>query len=125
MGFLIGDVYRWNGKEYTCITMSIPLESISTGYRVEPKKNSLAMAISRIEKTLRRKMIVGWYHSHPNFGCFMSPLDIQTQRNFFFRSYHTALVIDPIRNMLDFFKLYEESYRRASYAVYRKVKAFG
>ncbi len=23
--------------------------------------------------------IVGWWHSHPNFGCFLNPTDLDTQ----------------------------------------------
>ena len=25
-------------------------------------------------------MVVGWYHSHPGFGCWLSSVDINTQQ---------------------------------------------
>ncbi len=25
-------------------------------------------------------MVVGWYHSHPGFGCWLSGVDINTQQ---------------------------------------------
>jgi 26S proteasome regulatory subunit N11 len=25
-------------------------------------------------------MVVGWYHSHPGFGCWLSSVDVQTQQ---------------------------------------------
>lgn len=29
---------------------------------------------------LRPEMVVGWYHSHPGFGCWLSGVDINTQQ---------------------------------------------
>jgi 26S proteasome regulatory subunit N11 len=28
----------------------------------------------------RSEMVVGWYHSHPGFGCWLSSVDVQTQQ---------------------------------------------
>jgi len=25
-------------------------------------------------------MVVGWYHSHPGFGCWLSSVDVNTQQ---------------------------------------------
>jgi hypothetical protein len=27
-------------------------------------------------------MVVGWYHSHPGFGCWLSGVDVNTQQSF-------------------------------------------
>ena len=32
----------------------------------------------------RPEMVVGWYHSHPGFGCWLSSVDINTQQVRFF-----------------------------------------
>jgi proteasome lid subunit RPN8/RPN11 len=40
--------------------------------------------------------IVGWYHSHPAFGIFLSGHDLFIHRNFFSGRSQIALVIDPI-----------------------------
>ncbi|MFL6211942.1 MAG: Mov34/MPN/PAD-1 family protein [Pyrinomonadaceae bacterium] len=45
---------------------------------------------------------VGWYHSHPNFGIFLSPYDIDVCENFRLPM-HVALVYDPIRHEGGFF----------------------
>src|SRR3954471_6915748 len=37
---------------------------------------------SAIEKDGRDLRIVGWYHSHPGFGVFLSPHDLFIHRNF-------------------------------------------
>lgn len=39
--------------------------------------------------------IVGWYHSHPGFGVFLSEYDAFAHRNFFEDAAMLALVVDP------------------------------
>ncbi len=39
--------------------------------------------------------IVGWYHTHPALGVFLSERDLFIHRNFFADSTHIAVVIDP------------------------------
>jgi proteasome lid subunit RPN8/RPN11 len=41
--------------------------------------------------------IVGWYHSHPGHGVYLSETDRRTQAAWFRRLDHIALVIDPVR----------------------------
>ncbi len=48
--------------------------------------------IAREEPALR---LVGWWHTHPGFGVFLSDADRRTHRELFFKSHHLALVIDP------------------------------
>ncbi len=40
--------------------------------------------------------IVGWYHTHPGYGVFLSEQDLFIHRNFFQNHGQIALVIDPI-----------------------------
>ena len=45
-------------------------------------------------------MVVGWYHSHPGFGCWLSGVDINTQQSFeALNSRAVAVVIDPIQSV--------------------------
>jgi len=39
--------------------------------------------------------IIGWYHTHPGFGIFLSEHDLFIHRNFFSDPSQVALVIDP------------------------------
>ena len=41
------------------------------------------------------KLVLGWYHTHPGYGVFLSGYDLFIHRNFYARDYHTAIVIDP------------------------------
>ena len=41
------------------------------------------------------KRIVGWYHTHPGFGIFLSDMDVFIQRHFFPEPWQVAFVYDP------------------------------
>jgi len=57
-------------------------------------------------------IIVGWYHSHPGFGCWLSGVDINTQQSFEqLNKRSVAVVIDPIQSVkgkviIEAFRLY-------------------
>ena len=48
--------------------------------------------------------IVGWYHTHPNLGVFLSEMDRFICEHFFARPGDVALVIDPCRGQRGFFQ---------------------
>jgi len=50
------------------------------------------------------KQIVGWYHSHPGLGVFMSREDEFVHSSFFADPWQTALVVDPIYHNWGCFK---------------------
>lgn len=48
----------------------------------------------------RPEMVVGWYHSHPGFGCWLSGVDINTQQSFeALTERAVAVVVDPIQSV--------------------------
>ncbi|MGH2535904.1 MAG: hypothetical protein ACRDHL_00750 [Candidatus Promineifilaceae bacterium] len=47
--------------------------------------------------------IVGWYHTHPGFGIFLSGMDQFIHHNFFTQLWHIALVMDPLAAKSGFF----------------------
>jgi proteasome lid subunit RPN8/RPN11/LysM repeat protein len=47
--------------------------------------------------------IVGWYHTHPGFGLFLSEYDMFIHRNFFTDPRMVALVVDPLAGELGWF----------------------
>ena len=65
------------------------------------KKNALKKKKKKFSKKNnknRPEMVVGWYHSHPGFGCWLSNVDCNTQQNW--EQLHprsVAVVIDPIQ----------------------------
>jgi hypothetical protein len=101
-GILIGRAFssdnrlgRIYGKHVILLEDFVPSEKFeSTGV-------SLAMGTevwNRVSERLGDRMVIGWYHSHPNLGAFFSGTDRRTQRHFFREAYSVGLVIDPIRN---------------------------
>lgn len=56
------------------------------------------------EKKYPEKKIIGWQHTHPNYGIFLSNYDLFIQENFFNMPFQIAYVIDPIQNIRGFFQ---------------------
>jgi proteasome lid subunit RPN8/RPN11 len=110
MGFLIGSLYRYEGKIWVEISDFVPLKAEASETRVVPLEGSL----KKVGKLLQKKkaLIVGWAHSHPGFGCFLSDIDLTTQRKYFSLSHQVALVMDPYTGEYDLFVLKDLSYQR-------------
>jgi len=51
-------------------------------------------------KVGRQENAIGWYHSHPGYGCWLSGIDVSTQMlNQNFQEPFVAIVIDPVRTI--------------------------
>jgi proteasome lid subunit RPN8/RPN11 len=61
------------------------------------------------ERGINRRR-VGWYHSHPGHGIFLSGYDLDVCENFS-RPTHVALVVDPVNNDGGFFVRGETGFR--------------
>lgn len=48
--------------------------------------------------------IVGWFHTHPGFGIFLSRWDMFIQENFFNLPWQIAYVVDPVNKTNGFFR---------------------
>lgn len=48
-------------------------------------------------------LMVGWYHTHPGFGIFLSGMDLFIHQNFFTQVWHIAYVLDPRARTSGFF----------------------
>lgn len=105
-GVLVGDGYFCPQKRtnYTEIVGSIPA-SYTIGNRVHFQFT--AECWQEILKTQKQSFpkttIVGWYHSHPGHGIFLSGTDLNTQRLCFNKIWQIAVVYDPLRKDIGFF----------------------
>jgi len=72
-----------------------------TEMNVQPKTEELAAMFQTLIQNGKR--MVGWYHSHPGLGVFMSETDITTHRNLAQFGNLVALVIDPRNDQWKFF----------------------
>ena len=56
------------------------------------------------EKTNKEEPGLGWYHSHPGYGCWLSGIDVDTQNfNQKFQDPWLAIVVDPVRTIAQVF----------------------
>lgn len=56
-----------------------------------------------IEENLPGASIIGWFHSHPNLGVFMSGTDRATQAAFYDHPWCVAVVVDPVIHQTGWF----------------------
>lgn len=55
------------------------------------------------EEKYPNKTVVGWFHTHPGFGIFLSEYDLFIQQNFFNLPWQVAYVVDPLAGEHGFF----------------------
>lgn len=56
--------------------------------------------LEMLKQTGRTESVVGWYHSHPGFGCWLSGVDMNTQQSFErLDPRAVAVVVDPIQSV--------------------------
>ncbi|KAI5476742.1 COP9 signalosome complex subunit 5 [Pseudohyphozyma bogoriensis] len=79
------------------------LPVVGTETRVNAQNDANEFMVQFIESSPaigRLENIVGWYHSHPGYGCWLSGIDVQTQNtNQSYQDPFLAVVIDPNRTI--------------------------
>jgi proteasome lid subunit RPN8/RPN11/predicted RNA-binding Zn-ribbon protein involved in translation (DUF1610 family) len=92
IGVLIGRVY----DNLLVVTKAVSGNQASGLTRVKLDNSTMAKIVNEIMAGKLEGNILGWYHSHPGFGIFMSSTDIGTQQALQqFSPKVAALVIDP------------------------------
>lgn len=99
----------------------LPVEGTETRVNAQEEANEYMVnfpALSR-EQGARQENMVGWYHSHPGYGCWLSGIDVATQHNWqTFEDPFVAVVIDPHRTIsagkveIGAFRTYPENYKQ-------------
>ena len=102
MGLMIGRFYRDEHGIYAIVDRPVSSKLISDRFGVSFDKDSMEELFDSLDMD-DGESIVGWYHSHLDIGCFMSPTDIATQNGMFGGECGFALVIDPVRKELKIF----------------------
>lgn len=103
-GILVGRVLNEMGKENTIIEGFIEAKyNTATPTTLTFTHETWEYFHAEIDRKYKDKKIVGWIHTHPNFGIFLSENDRFIQQNFFTDSNQVAYVVDPIQNDEGFF----------------------
>lgn len=98
MGLMLGEFV----DDYTVQVVDVfAMPQSGTGVSVEAVDPVFqTKMLDMLKQTNRPQMVVGWYHSHPGFGCWLSGVDINTQQSFEAISKRAvAVVVDPIQSV--------------------------
>lgn len=107
-GFMIGPPpeQQPNGRFTVHVTQMIPAEhTIMQGASVTYTHDSWRAIHDWLIKNYpnEEQIILGWYHTHPGFGIFLSNMDLFIHKNFFSQPWHVALVLDPVNKRSGYF----------------------
>ncbi|KAL7268294.1 COP9 signalosome catalytic subunit rri1 [Rhizina undulata] len=117
MGLMQGKI----AHETFIVTDSFPLPVEGTETRVNAQEQAyeyMAAYSDTLRSAGRAENVVGWYHSHPGYGCWLSGIDVETQMNQ--QDYidpFLAVVIDPDRTIsagkvdIGAFRTYPKDYK--------------
>nr|QBH74039.1 jun activation domain binding protein [Isotomurus palustris] len=117
MGLLLGKV---DGN--TMIVMdsfALPVEGTETRVNAQAQAYEYMTAYIEAAKLVGRlENAIGWYHSHPGYGCWLSGIDVSTQMlNQNYQEPFVAIVVDPTRTIsagkvcLGAFRTYPKGYK--------------
>ncbi|XP_050498583.1 COP9 signalosome complex subunit 5 [Diabrotica virgifera virgifera] len=120
MGLILGKVD--GNTMFVMDSFALPVEGTET--RVNAQAQAYEYMSSYIEAAKlvgRQENAIGWYHSHPGYGCWLSGIDVSTQMlNQNFQEPFVAIVIDPVRTIsagkvcLGAFRTYPKGYKPAN-----------
>jgi proteasome lid subunit RPN8/RPN11 len=104
-GILFGNAYEDSRFGiYVEITAAVPApQTIGTVAHLEFTPDSWLSIMNYARAQHPTENLVGWYHSHPNHGVFMSSVDMRTQTAFFSHPWCLSVVCDPIRRNIGYF----------------------
>lgn len=97
---------------------ALPVEGTETRVNAQSQAYEYMSAyIDSAKEVGRLENAIGWYHSHPGYGCWLSGIDVSTQmlhQNF--QEPFVAIVLDPVRTVsagkvcLGAFRTYPKGY---------------
>eukprot|EP00741_Cyanophora_paradoxa_P022163 tig00021435_g21395.t1 len=82
-------------------SFALPVEGTETRVNAQAEAYEYMVQYKELnEKVGRLENVVGWYHSHPGYGCWLSGIDVTTQMsNQQYQEPFLAVVIDPTRTI--------------------------
>uniref|UniRef100_M3YFJ1 COP9 signalosome complex subunit 5 n=1 Tax=Mustela putorius furo TaxID=9669 RepID=M3YFJ1_MUSPF len=116
MGLMLGKV---DGETMIIMdSFALPVEGTETRVNAQAAAYEyMAAYIENAKQVGRLENAIGWYHSHPGYGCWLSGIDVSTQMlNQQFQEPFVAVVIDPTRTIsagkvnLGAFRTYPKSF---------------
>merc|ERR1719261_1628802 len=98
MGLMLGELV----DDYTIKVVDVfAMPQSGTGVSVEAVDPVFQQKmVDMLSQTNRKETVVGWYHSHPGFGPWLSSVDVNTQQSFEQLNVRAvAVVVDPVQSV--------------------------
>ena len=117
MGLMLGKV---DGENMLVMdAFALPVDGTETRVNAQAAAYEYMAAYIDTAKVVGRlENVIGWYHSHPGYGCWLSGIDVSTQLlNQQFQEPFLAVVIDPTRTIsagkvnIGAFRTYPKGYK--------------
>lgn len=120
MGLLLGKVD--GNTMFVMDSFALPVEGTETRVNAQSQAYEyMSSYITSAKLVGREENVIGWYHSHPGYGCWLSGIDVSTQMtNQTYQEPFVAIVIDPVRTIssgkvcLGAFRTYPKGYKPAN-----------
>lgn len=104
-GVFVGDLYAHRGLPYIEIAGYIQARQYeNTAASFKFTHDSFSAITREKEQRFNDRPIVGWHHTHPGYGIFLSGTDLFSHRNFFNLPWMVAMVVDPKAKTMGFFQ---------------------
>ena len=95
-GVLVGNVYHDPSGPWLYVEKAIEgNHATQRAAQVTFTADTWAHIQAIMDRDYPDKRILGWYHTHPGFGIFLSDMDVFIQENFFPEPWQVAFVYDP------------------------------
>ncbi|MFN0195396.1 MAG: hypothetical protein ACKVT0_01520 [Planctomycetaceae bacterium] len=99
-GILVGNWYRDENGPFAEISHFIRCDQASSKFaQVTFTHDSWSHINQEMDTKYAAFRILGWYHTHPDFGIFLSDHDVFIHQNFFSNPGQVAYVVDPVRKL--------------------------
>jgi proteasome lid subunit RPN8/RPN11 len=104
-GALVGQWHQdQTGEQYIVIKHVLPARHTKQGaVYLTFTQDTILDFHAQIDKRFEGDKIVGWFHTHPRMGVFLSHYDTFLHHNFFPEPWQVALVVEPFSSVAGFF----------------------
>eukprot|EP00057_Strongylocentrotus_purpuratus_P017320 XP_011671794.1 PREDICTED: COP9 signalosome complex subunit 5 [Strongylocentrotus purpuratus] len=114
----VDEIYKYDKKQQHEILQAKPWTKENLEYKTFQIKNNACQTAWAQLGVGRLENAIGWYHSHPGYGCWLSGIDVGTQMlNQQFQEPFVAIVVDPVRTIsagkvnIGAFRTYPKGYK--------------
>lgn len=94
-GILVGGHYQYKKNQYVLVDGFLPLRHVVDDGAQLLTHEAWKKIEQMMEKRFPYRSIVGWHHTHPGYGVYLSRYDMFIHKSLFSHPYDIAIVTDP------------------------------